>query len=90
MANLGHPGNWDAKSVVDVPRSSPLLLIVFCTGITKDASPLSTSQNGKCRCVYLFSPLSYTRASLASSPRHPRITFDLTASWRGGLCRHAR
>ena len=72
MANLGHPGNWDAKSIVDVPRSSPPLLIGLCTGITIAASRSRRHKMENAGVYLSFSPLVHAQA--LRLPRHPRIS----------------
>ena len=90
MAILGHSGNWDAKSVVDVSPLSLLLTIVFCMDITHVAiTPLDATRWNRQVCLSLIFPLVHSRASLASFPTSSHLCFDLTASQRDVLCHHA-
>ena len=71
MAILGHSGNWDTKSVVDVLRLSPLLLIVFCTGITR--AGIKPLKGIKCD-MQVRIPLPPFLAQSPCLPGHPRIS----------------
>ena len=81
--NPGHSGKWDTKSVVDVVRLSPLLLIVSCTGVTQGRfTPLDVSKWDIQVCIPLFYPLI-----IARKPRVcpdlilPLLGLDCTLEW---------
>ena len=76
--DLGHFRTCNAKSiVVDVLRLSPLLLIVFCTGITR--AGIKPLKGIKCdmQVRILSSPLSRAIPVSAWTPSH--LAFELTA-----------
>ena len=80
--NLGHSGKWDTKSVVDVLRLSPLLLIVSCTGVTQGRfTPLDVSKWDIQVCISLFYPLLLSRASLCPDPIASLLRLDCTLEW---------
>ena len=80
--NLGHSGKWDTKSVVDVVRLSPLLLIVSCTGVTQGRfTPLDVTKWNIQVCNSLFFPLLLSRASLCLDRIASLFRLDCTLEW---------